>query len=96
MLVLAHRGHHVEHPENTLAAFEAAVNLGADGIETDVQVTRDNVAVLFHDTVIQGQAGGEPTDDMREYQWAVESGYTGSPMDFLTESRRAGATASRQ
>ena len=55
MLILAHRGYHAELPENTLAAFEAAVNLGADGIETDVQVTRDGVPILFHDTTIQGQ-----------------------------------------
>lgn len=56
MLVLAHRGYHAKLPENTLAAFESAVNLGADGIETDVQVTRDGVPILFHDTTIQGQA----------------------------------------
>ena len=55
MLVLAHRGYHAELPENTLAAFEAAVALGADGIETDIQVTRDGVPVLFHDTTIKGQ-----------------------------------------
>ena len=55
MLVLAHRGYHAELPENTLAAFEAAVALGADGIETDIQVTRDGVPILFHDTTIHGQ-----------------------------------------
>ena len=56
MLVLAHRGYHAELPENTLAAFDAAVNLGTDGIETDIRVTRDGVPVLFHDPTIQGQA----------------------------------------
>ena len=56
MLILAHRGCHAELPENTLAAFEAAVNRGADGIETDVQATRDGVPILFHDTTVQGQA----------------------------------------
>lgn len=55
MLILAHRGYHAEFPENTLAAFDAAVTFGADGIETDVQVTRDGVPILFHDTTIQGQ-----------------------------------------
>ena len=55
MLVLAHRGYHAELPENTLAAFEAAVMLGADGIETDVQVTRDGVPILFHNTTVRGQ-----------------------------------------
>ena len=56
MLVLAHRGYHAELPENTLVAFDAAVGLGVDGIETDVQVTRDGVPILFHDTEIQGRS----------------------------------------
>jgi glycerophosphoryl diester phosphodiesterase len=49
MLVLAHRGLHTGHPENTLAAFEAAAALGVDGVETDVRLSRDGEAVLFHD-----------------------------------------------
>lgn len=53
MLILAHRGYHAELPKNTLEAFEAAVNLDVDGIETDVQVTSDGVPILFHDTTIQ-------------------------------------------
>ncbi len=59
MLVLAHRGYHAEHPENTLAAFDAAVRIGADGVETDVQVTRDGTPVLFHDRVILGREVAE-------------------------------------
>ena len=54
MVVLAHRGFHVVEPENTLAAFDAAVNLGVDGIETDVRQTRDGELVLIHDRVIKG------------------------------------------
>ena len=55
MLVLAHRGYHAELPENTLAAFEAAVAMRVDGIETDVQVTGDGIPILFHDVTVQGQ-----------------------------------------
>ncbi len=55
MLVLAHRGYHAALPENTLAAFDAAIRQGADGVETDVQVTRDGTPVLFHDRVIRGR-----------------------------------------
>ena len=55
MLVLAHRGYHAGLPENTLAAFDAALQLGADGVETDVQATRDGKVILFHDRVLQGQ-----------------------------------------
>ena len=43
--------------ENTLAAFEAAVTAGANYIETDLQVTKDGVAVLFHDDDLVRIAG---------------------------------------
>lgn len=49
MKVLAHRGLCLAAPENTLAAFEAAVRAGVDGIETDVRRTADGVLVLVHD-----------------------------------------------
>ncbi len=49
MLVLAHRGYHAKAPENTLAAFAAAIDLGVDGIETDVRLSADGVAILYHD-----------------------------------------------
>ena len=42
-LVLSHRGYHVEHPENTLDAFRAAIDLQVDGIETDIRLTADGV-----------------------------------------------------
>lgn len=49
MLILSHRGYHVNVPENTLEAFRAAIELGVDGIETDIRLTADGVAILFHD-----------------------------------------------
>ena len=51
MLLLAHRGYHADAPENTLAAFAAAVKLGVDGIETDLRLSRDGVPVIIHDRV---------------------------------------------
>lgn len=51
MLLLAHRGYHTDAPENTLAAFAAAVELGVDGIETDVRLSRDGLPVIIHDRV---------------------------------------------
>jgi glycerophosphoryl diester phosphodiesterase len=48
-LIIAHRGASAEKPENTLAAFRRALALEVDGIELDVQVTRDGVPVVFHD-----------------------------------------------
>lgn len=49
MLVISHRGLHHRCPENTLAAFEEAVAMGVDGIETDVRASADGLPVLFHD-----------------------------------------------
>lgn len=48
-LLLGHRGVRGKVPENTLPAFQAALDAGLDGVETDVQRTRDGVLVLFHD-----------------------------------------------
>ncbi len=45
----AHRGGAGDAPENTLAAFEAAIALGYRYLETDAQVTRDGTVVAFHD-----------------------------------------------
>lgn len=48
-LVIAHRGDSVHHPENTLAAFAAAAEAGADLVELDVRLTSDGEAVVLHD-----------------------------------------------
>lgn len=50
--VIAHRGESSTAPENTAAAFHAALEAGADVLETDVHVTADNRAVLWHDPVL--------------------------------------------
>jgi glycerophosphoryl diester phosphodiesterase len=55
--VIAHRGLSLEHPENTLGAFRAAVASGADIIETDVHVTRDGAVVIAHDPDLTRVAG---------------------------------------
>ncbi|GFR37128.1 glycerophosphoryl diester phosphodiesterase [Insulibacter thermoxylanivorax] len=53
----AHRGASGVCPENTMAAFVKAIELGATGIETDVQMTRDGRLVLIHDETLQRTAG---------------------------------------
>ncbi len=45
----AHRGASAERPENTLPAFERAVEVGVHALETDVHVTRDGVPIIAHD-----------------------------------------------
>lgn len=51
-LIWAHRGASAYAPENTLAAFQQAVDLKADGIELDVQKTRDGKLVVIHDETV--------------------------------------------
>ncbi len=49
MKIIAHRGFSDGYPENTLLAFRKAIEAGADGIETDLRLSRDSKIVLFHD-----------------------------------------------
>jgi glycerophosphoryl diester phosphodiesterase len=57
-LNVAHRGAREIAPENTLAAFYAAGELGADGVEFDVQLTADGVPVVFHDRMLERVTDG--------------------------------------
>ncbi len=50
--IIAHRGASIEAPENTLAAFRRAIELGADYIECDVQLSSDGVSVVIHDDTL--------------------------------------------
>jgi glycerophosphoryl diester phosphodiesterase len=55
---IAHRGGRVGPPENTLAAFQNAVDLGADWLEMDVQRTRDGELVVIHDETVDRTTNG--------------------------------------
>lgn len=57
-LNIAHRGFHLSVPENTVAAFTAAGQVGADGIETDVQLTKDGQLVVHHNYTIDACTNG--------------------------------------
>lgn len=71
MLNIAHRGASGYAPENTRSAFERALAMGADMIETDVQLTRDDELVLIHDTTVtrtsnaNGPVGDYSLDELR-------------------------------
>lgn len=54
----AHRGASGYYPENTMLAFEKAIEMGCTGIETDVQMTRDGVLVLIHDEMVNRTTNG--------------------------------------
>ena len=56
--IIAHRGASAVAPENTLSAFRMAREVGADGFETDVQLTRDGVPVIAHNYSIDAVSDG--------------------------------------
>jgi glycerophosphoryl diester phosphodiesterase len=65
-IAFGHRGARAHAPENTLAGFELALRLGATGLESDVWVTADGVAVLDHDGVVKKAFGrGRPIGELR-------------------------------
>ena len=49
IILAAHRGDRFNYPENTMPAFESAVNASVDMIETDVRMSKDGELVLMHD-----------------------------------------------
>jgi glycerophosphoryl diester phosphodiesterase len=46
--IVAHRGYHIQFPENTITSFESAIALGADAVELDIRLTADRLPILFH------------------------------------------------
>jgi len=59
MSIIAHRGNSSEAPENTLSAFQEALNVGSDYIEFDVHLTKDGIPVVIHDETIGRTTDGE-------------------------------------
>ena len=57
--LVAHRGAKVYMPENTIAAFQKAIDLGFDFIELDVRYTKDGIPVCMHDEKINRTTGGD-------------------------------------
>lgn len=57
-LILGHRGAPLEAPENTVPSFLRAMDLGADGLELDVQLSRDGVPVVIHDFRLERTTDG--------------------------------------
>ncbi len=57
--VIAHRGDSAHRPENTLASFASALEVGADVIEFDVQLTREGEPVVIHDATVDRTTDGQ-------------------------------------
>lgn len=65
MKVYAHRGYSGKYPENTMLAFQEASLTGCDGIELDVQLTKDGQVVIIHDETLDRTTDG--TGFVRDY-----------------------------
>ena len=90
--IFAHRGFSSKHPENTMPAFEAAVDIGAQGIEIDVQFTSDGKIVITHDEMLKRTAGTEgyifssTYDDLSKLDFSTPMpGYTPTKIPLLSE-----------
>src|ERR1700681_2639585 len=57
--VISHRGEHLAQPENTLPAFQAAIDAGADFFELDVRTTTDRRLMLMHDRTVDRTTNGK-------------------------------------
>lgn len=57
-LSVAHRGHSIAYPENTLDAYRKAIELGVEMIECDVNITRDGTLVMMHDSTLDRTTTG--------------------------------------
>ncbi|MFC9994524.1 glycerophosphodiester phosphodiesterase [Nocardia sp. NPDC127526] len=84
--VVAHRGASAARPEHTLAAYELALQEGADGVECDVRLTKDGHLVCVHDRTVDRTSSGtgavsEMTLDELE---ALDFGAAGEPAPILT------------
>lgn len=65
LLIIAHRGYRAKYPENTLVAFEEAIDAGADMIELDVLLTKDRKMVVIHDESLDRTTNAQGT--VRDY-----------------------------
>lgn len=94
MKVIGHRGAAGLAPENTFAGFDLALEIGVDGIETDVQKTRDGKLVLFHSGVLDRTTNGAGV--LQETSWQelqqldagswFDSKYAGERIPLLVEA----------
>src|SRR5438874_8552239 len=80
VVAISHRGEHLHHPENTMPAYHAAFDAGADFIETDVRTTSDGKLAIMHDATVDRCTGGRgdvaamTLDDIRKLDAGVKFG----------------------
>jgi glycerophosphoryl diester phosphodiesterase len=90
-LVIAHRGGALESTENTIGAFQRAFRIGADGIETDIRLTRDGTVVVYHDDTfgrVEGLPKAQRTRLVSDMTYAELTAQTLIPVGEDTGGRR--------
>ncbi len=65
--IFGHRGSAGTHPENTMISFKEAARVGADGIELDIQMTKDGVIVIIHDETVKRTTNGKNKGWVKDY-----------------------------
>lgn len=85
MRVIGHRGASARAPENTLAAFAAAMADGADGVECDARLTRDDVVILMHDDDVSRTTDGTGRVSELSFEQLRAMRSRGEPVPTLDE-----------
>lgn len=98
--VLGHRGICAKFPENTLVSFDAAIELGCDLIEFDINITKDGVPVVIHDNTIDrtcightGAVRDYTLDELKTFDFAAQfaDSFKNTPIPTLREVLELGA-----
>ena len=91
--VIAHRGANKRAPQNTLPAFQKAIEMGTDGFETDVHLSKDGVPVICHNYTIDETSNGTgkiedmTLEQLKKYDFGAyyDAKFKGTPLPTLEE-----------
>lgn len=91
--VISHRGANIYAPQNTIPAFEKAVEIGIDGFETDIHLTKDGFPVICHNYTIDKTSNGKGSisqmtlEELKGYDFGsyFSKKYAGTPLPTLDE-----------
>mgnify|MGYP001626244011 CR=1 FL=1 len=101
MLLIGHRGFPRLFPENTVPSFIKAVELGADGVEMDVHLSRDGFPVVIHDYTVERTTDGKgyvsslTLDELRSLEHGAKFGMKGTKIPTLEEVLKRGSSIYR-
>ncbi len=91
--VIAHRGANLVAPQNTIEAFKKAIEIGCDGFETDIHLTKDGIPVVCHNFTIDETSDGNGAikdmtlEELRQYDFGKYKGseFEGTKIPTLDE-----------